>query len=200
MNNPRVEIISPAKWLFYLKYMLEHPGKTLGRVRFKMHQLRDPFYPCWAPSAVEYVKKALPPSALVAEFGSGRSSIWLAKKFEKVIAIEHNPDWADYVASLKEKEKCRNLEIVLSTFESSEDYVGALNSSLGGRQVDLLIIDGLFRKECAEIVPQTLKEGGIILVDDTYRAEYSSFLTPSLGKFLGRFVNCGRTTDLYRKI
>jgi hypothetical protein len=49
--------------------------------------------PWWPLSVIPIVKSALTPHSRVIEFGSGSSTLWLAKNGLSVVSIEDDPAW-----------------------------------------------------------------------------------------------------------
>jgi predicted O-methyltransferase YrrM len=97
----------------------------------------------------------------VLEWGSGYSSKYFASRCKNVISIENNKDWFDNIS--KDKSSNQTIILVENTKESYVDVVAKIN-----KKFDIIVIDGqLFRKECAVISKNYLKEGGMIILDNS---------------------------------
>jgi len=128
------------------------------------------------------------PSARVIEWGSGASTLWLAKRSGSVISIESDPDWAARVINSVPK----NVTLIQPTIPPAssattvgstrwgfrgldfEHYVGAIDTLEGN--FDLVVIDGRAREACFDYALQRLAPGGIILFDNTNRRRYQAAL------------------------
>lgn len=113
----------------------------------------------------------------VIEFGSGRSTLWLAANGFFTLSIEHNAFWANKIEKkLKDKklEKMVNLHLmdVQPELEShAEIYLTPF------RQKNIhgpfyILIDGLFRNQCLMACLPLIEEGSIIILHDADRVEY----------------------------
>lgn len=119
----------------------------------------------------------------VFEYGSGASTVWLARRAHSVTSVEDDEDFYADVDAIKP----RNVNYIFagadSTFNdryesqrrdlrgrSYEGYVTAL--SLNEDKYDLIVIDGRARRECILLAPRFLKPGGAILVDNTDMRRY----------------------------
>lgn len=112
--------------------------------------------PWYTFPAIEYLKSLDFSHANVLEFGSGASSSWWADRSNSVKAVEHDRDWFDSVRRTQKP----NLNVVLAEDESA--YLGAF----AGGTFDVIVIDGVHRQRCAEIVPQALADGGLVILDN----------------------------------
>ncbi|WP_417809767.1 class I SAM-dependent methyltransferase [Thioclava sp.] len=141
--------------------------------------------PWWTFDAIDAVDLylAAKPGARVFEWGSGASTVWLAKRAGEVISIEHDSNWADVVAP-----RIAGFDHVTLTrvgaeakgrissgkfgFEGQffDDYVAAIRAVPG--QFDLIVIDGRAREACLDEALARLTPGGRILFDDFKRARY----------------------------
>jgi len=118
----------------------------------------------------------------IVEFGSGASSIQLAREFKhaKIIAIEHDKDFFDEANSLKNKYHVGNLEIYYCPLQWHIFKLCLYQSYSNGycpQKIDAVIIDGppyyvhKGREYCLHSVNNKLKTGGLIILDDYKRHE-----------------------------
>lgn len=166
--------------------------------------------PWWTYDAIQHVEAFLKsrPAARVFEFGSGASTLWLAKRSGQIISIEHDTNWFPIVEDrlkklgLKEKVTYHLIEPVAleagqtTAYGSSKpghehldfkDYVTSLSKDSG--LFDLIVVDGRAREACLLEAKNKLTPGGIILFDNSNRARYTKALTSSgliAVKFKGR--------------
>nr|WP_239058398.1 class I SAM-dependent methyltransferase [Aliiroseovarius sp. PrR006] len=141
--------------------------------------------PWWSFDAIDAVDKKLArtQNARVFEWGSGASTVWLAKRAGEVISVEHDPSWAKIVEPrLKPFAHVHTVQVKPQKhgaipsakfgFEGQyfDDYVAAINDIEG--EFDLIVIDGRAREACLQVAIHRLKPDGHILLDDYKRRRY----------------------------
>jgi predicted O-methyltransferase YrrM len=121
----------------------------------------------------------------VFEWGSGASTIWMARRGFDVISVEHDQRWAEAV-KLKSQELDLPFESIVKEptatnspragsrkrgFEGLDfrDYVDEINHY---GLFDLIVIDGRARTECLLAAKSHLKKDGKILFDNSNRKRY----------------------------
>ncbi len=84
---------------FYLPRPRCHwtPQYIKDRVQLRRWERRHPEAPWLVGEAVDLLTTWLRPSDVVVEFGSGRSTLWLAERAGSVISVEHDVAWAERV-------------------------------------------------------------------------------------------------------
>jgi len=101
--------------------------------------------PWYTYPAIEYLDNLDLKGKKIFEYGSGYSSLYYLRKGGVVTAIENNKDWYQKI------KKYNIQEYILA--ETSDHYVERqeLNSA------DIIVIDGSYRKKCAEYIIRKLK-------------------------------------------
>ncbi len=146
----------------------------------------------WTFDAIEWADNFLQSreAPSVFEFGSGASTIWLARRAAKVTSVEDDHDFFKTVSEIKPSNVNYHLHQADTAFDakyeasrhdlrgqSYKNYVTALTSN---RELhDLIIIDGRCRQRCMEIAPLHLKPGGAILLDNSDMARFRG-ITPGI--------------------
>lgn len=168
--------------LSVLAFIARHPGE-LARVprwlrerKAATMQLRSPW---WAYDAVSWVGAALPPRARVFEYGGGGSTLWLEDHGATVTVAEHDKAWHDQLAACLAPDTTllfrppQDAGAVTSVVVPGyfDTYAAAIDDQPDG-SLDLVIVDGRARVECALRAMPKVKEGGLLLLDDTERARY----------------------------
>lgn len=173
-----------------------------------IHDIDDMIYldvPWWTYNAIDEIEAFLlaRPNARVLEYGSGASTVWLARRAHFVKSIEHDPDWYHLVR--QRVQPFSNVEIVLREPEVAKPS-GAYTSEKGefsgwsfknyvceierdSKPYDLIIIDGRARNDCLDAAKLHLVNGGLILFDNTSRRRYRKSILASGGnvrRFPGR--------------
>lgn len=122
----------------------------------------------------------------VFEYGSGASTLWLSKRCRAVHSVEHDPDWARQVREMcagranvtistvtapkaTEATRCRSGRSGW-TDRSFDRYVDSIRSC--PEKFDMIIVDGRARADCLAAARGMLKDGGMILFDDSHRSRY----------------------------
>jgi len=100
------------------------------------------------------------------EFGSGASTSWLARRFGKVVSVEHDAAWFDRV----DRRRPPNVDLRLVSGGDPERYLAALDE---GDPWDLVVIDGLHRSACLPRALGRLAPGGLVLLDNSDRTGYA---------------------------
>jgi len=113
---------------------------------------------------------------VVIEFGSGRSTTWLAKRSGSLISIELDDEWLEIVRGQLEDNGLSH-KVDLRYFAAggenwklnieSCDYVRSVDD-VPDNSVDLVLVDGWARSYCALVGIKKLKPGGILVFDDIH--------------------------------
>lgn len=145
--------------------------------------------PWWTFDAIEHTNAFLRdrPNARVFEYGSGASTVWLARRAGSVTSVEHDPSWYELVRKKVDGYGNARLLHVPADSESRTDptcvsekpgwkgrsfraYADAIDGEAG--QFDLIVIDGRARPACLRKAVPRLKEDGMILFDNSHRRAY----------------------------
>jgi predicted O-methyltransferase YrrM len=139
----------------------------------KIYRLTHPRLPWLTPQANRYLQAHIKPSFTGLEFGSGRSTIWLAKHLEHLTSFEHNPVWYEKVKSWLADASLTNVDYFLKHREQDKepdgigsDYINSIDH-LPDNSFDFILVDGVYRAECANRVLPKLKPGGLLAIDNT---------------------------------
>jgi hypothetical protein len=147
--------------------------------------------PWWTYAAIREVDDFLNGRpAKVFEYGSGASTVWLARRAEQVVSVEHHEQFARRVAELGAGFDNITLMTVVpepatatSTATSGRrgyenmdfsNYVRSIERA--GGTFDLIVIDGRARVACLDQAIAYLEPGGLILFDDLRRKRYRGVL------------------------
>lgn len=140
----------------------------------------------WLPYlAIDYLDQWLKRSMTVFEWGAGKSTGWLAQRVEKVISVEHNPEWS---IGLRDNIDLR--VIVPKAGELGDNPadphhyrsrpMGGVNFKAYASAIDefepfdLILVDGRARASCIYHALTKIKKGGFIVIDNTERDYYLS--------------------------
>jgi hypothetical protein len=124
------------------------------------------------------------PEALVFEWGSGASTVWLAKRAATVIAVEHDAEWAEQVRPMLGANARVDTVVptqavpgggIRSSKPGNEEldftaYVKAIDEHPG--PFDLIVVDGRAREACLQRALPKLAAGGLLVFDNVDRVRY----------------------------
>lgn len=109
--------------------------------------------------AIEYLKQLDLTDKFIFEYGCGFGSLYWAKRARRVVSVEDNAAWA---AEIRPKLRA-NQEIILASTQN--EYVDSIGDC--GEVPDIIIVDGIHRKACAEVASRIAPVTGIIVVDNS---------------------------------
>jgi hypothetical protein len=179
------------------------PRSVRGHLRtlFAIHDVEDlvaldqPWWTYGAIDAVEQHLAALGGRARVFEYGSGASSVWLARRAAQVHSVEHHAGFAavmrrvladtglDRTVTLVEVAPGRSAAPEVPSGRRGEEhrdyaeYVASIDRVPG--EFDLVVVDGRARVACLEAAARRLAPGGMVLFDDTQRPRYRAGIDAS---------------------
>jgi hypothetical protein len=187
---------SKYRLINYFKSLLGFQNATL---------LMDLDLPWWPFVATNFIEKKICNRQIsVFEWGSGASTVWLSRRAQHVVSVEHDEDWTIAMTAELETRDIKNVSLQLQSALATESpqvvsgkngfsnldfsrYTQAINDFQG---FDLIVIDGRARVDCWEEARHHLNKGGLVVFDnynrnrynfelDGFRAHYFSGLTPA---------------------
>jgi predicted O-methyltransferase YrrM len=173
--------------------ILPYVSKSLLNKKYPI----DDELPWWSFRAIEYADKVFP-GKTVFEFGTGGSTIRYAHVCQSITSVEDNKDWLNIVQDRVNNKKITNVNLLYHYFDfdkpkdfASSNYLKAYDPS---KKYDVVVIDGqdqTFKEriECFKYVEPTIKEGGMIVVDDWWR--YVELLNSNKAKSIKVFESVG---------
>lgn len=134
-------------------------------------------YPWYTYPAIEYLKQLDFSDKAVFEYGCGHSTLFWGARAAQVVSVEHNQQWYDLVRA-KLPGNC-----TLIHAPESDDYAAAIARS--GQQFDVIVVDGLVagrtRLKCARAAVPCLRDGGMIILDNSDWLPESAYHLRSVG-------------------
>lgn len=132
--------------------------------------LEDDGRPCLSMHAILFFKMILSKTMTVLETGSGRSTIWIAKRVKHILSFENKENWFLGVTERLKEEGLNNVAIIYDidfpkiSFHKIED------------KYDIVFLDGSDlsgdRVLCMKSGYKYVKPGGYLIVDDSHRPTY----------------------------
>jgi predicted O-methyltransferase YrrM len=135
------------------------------------YQKSFPEHPWLTSSANHILSSCLKQSDIGLEFGSGRSTIWFAKRIKQLISIEHDTLWHQKVQKMLKDNMINNVNLHLIPKNKREDsgkdaeYVKIVEW-FAPDSVDFVLVDGVYREFCALRSLQIIRRGGILIIDN----------------------------------
>lgn len=149
------------------------PLYIFNRVRRFVYVKTHPKDPWITPAMVKILDSWLRPTDEGLEWGSGRSTMWLAKRVHRLTTVEHDEVWARMVQTALRDEISDGRVIVKNEKDgvdnsASSKYVGVAASFLE-KSLDFCLVDGKARGHCALACLPKIRSGGLVIVDNVER-------------------------------
>lgn len=113
----------------------------------------------------------LRPSDTGVEFGSGRSTLWLARRCAHLTSIEHDQVWHEKVSQVLIQQKITNVDYRCHP-EDEGGKVGEVSDYaqvarlLRDQSMDFALVDGVYRDHVALFVLPKIRLGGMLVIDN----------------------------------
>jgi len=133
--------------------------------------------PWFSYAAIDFLEDFLKPNMSVCEYGSGGSTLFFAQRVNSVFSIEDNAKWFELLSARLLQKDIRNVTLKLCPFDFKEPK-GFENSeylhAIPDQRFDVIVVDGSeewtqVRPICFQKAEARVKQGGIIVVDDSWR-------------------------------
>lgn len=135
------------------------PRYVVDRGLVAMHARRHPDDPWWTRDAVQALVTLLRATDECFEWGSGRSTKWLAARTAAVTSIEHDRTWFDRTAG-------SGGDVRFVSDGDEIEYAGAIAEE---GFFDIIVVDGEHRGRCTAAALEHLRPGGILVIDNVER-------------------------------
>jgi predicted O-methyltransferase YrrM len=133
-----------------------------------------PERPWIVPAAIGWLRRRIRRDWSVLELGSGRSTVWFARRAGTVLSFEDNEYWYPQTKSRLEKTGLSNVDLRLRPVEELPGEVASLSDA----SFDLVVIDFLeaptvTRIDAIKPAMGKVRPGGLLLLDDSDRPGYA---------------------------
>ena len=158
----------------------KQPRLLPARLRYWVWEKLNPDKPWLCPGTIAFCEAKLSSTMKAFEFGSGRSTIWLARLVGHLISVEYDERWYQEILRRLDLANVRNVDYLSIPLEHARSapeqasydplpkYVGVLDRILD-HSLDLIVIDGHYRANCIRHAVPKLASGGYLIVDDVIR-------------------------------
>jgi len=130
-----------------------------------------PDYPWLTPQSIWILDSWLTAEDKGIEWGSGKSTLWFARRVKQIVSIEHDPVWYDKVSVWLKRGGAGNVNYRLSPLKSADGlypYADVAND-YPDQFFDFALVDGTIRHICVRKVLPKLRVGGILILDNSER-------------------------------
>lgn len=100
------------------------------------------------------------------EFGAGNSTLWYADKVNTVTSVEHDNAWFEKI----QENMPKNVNINYKKLKYDGEYSKFPNTL--DNKFDIVIVDGRDRVNCMKNAIRSIKDNGVIVLDDSERQQY----------------------------
>lgn len=116
-------------------------------------------------SIIDFLEDRLSKNMTVLEWGAGNSTVWLSRRVQSVVSLEHDEEFFNHNKS--RLNILPNVEVRLLD-KDSEEYTKPQME----RMFDLCIVDGRNRVKCFTSALGKVSQRGCIILDNSNRPEY----------------------------
>jgi predicted O-methyltransferase YrrM len=104
------------------------------------------------------------------EFGSGRSTLWLAARVGRLTTVEHDGAWQERIRSRLAGRRLTAIVDYRLHVDGASGGAGtryaAVAAEFAAESLDFVLVDGMCRDQCALASIALLKHGGLLIVDN----------------------------------
>jgi predicted O-methyltransferase YrrM len=127
-----------------------------------------PDHPWLTPDAVRLLVSMLRRSDRGAEFGSGRSTIWIAERVGHLTSVEHDKVWYDEVSANLRDRRIANVTYIFAPQDQSEELGEYARTALAfeNATLDFALVDGLYREHVSKLIIPKIRPGGLLIIDN----------------------------------
>jgi predicted O-methyltransferase YrrM len=136
-----------------------------------LYQRAHPDAPWLTPEAVRLLDFMLRPGDIGAEFGSGRSTLWLAHRCAWLTSVEHDEAWHDKVSGTLARAGIANVDYQHHPADEPEvagdrSAYARIAASFEPDSLDFALVDGQYRDYVALFLLAKIRLGGMLIVDN----------------------------------
>lgn len=145
------------------------PRYIVNRLLLSYHQRANPDAPWLTRQACDFLDEWLRPTDVGVEWGSGRSTLWIAKRVGGLKSIEHDQNWYTRIKDSLQRANLTNVDYNYAPIDAAgpelPPYVEA-GADFEPETLDFAVVDGKLREECLTVAMPRLKPGGYLILDN----------------------------------
>ncbi len=147
------------------------PRYIKNRLAEMHYQRTHPTHPWLTRTAVEILTGYLKPTDTGFEYGSGRSTQWLAKRIGHITSVEHDKAWYDKVSEVLKNNSQNNIaychiDVDPKDNEGGDSAYAKRIDQVESASLDFVLVDGSYRDHCAKNAIRTIRPGGVLIIDN----------------------------------
>ena len=191
-----VYMFTPRSLARHVKTLCTDPEYFVARLRVMVYQFLHPGAPWLTSRSIQVLAAHLHKPMVGLEWGSGQSTIWLARRLGKLVSIEHHASWHTRISEALKRKGIDNVDYRLLSSDSHDNPYVLVIHQFPNEYFDVILVDGQCRDQCLEAAVSKIKPGGLIVLDNADQG----YSTPAL-----RDLKCHSTsngiwrTDLFWK-
>ena len=125
-----------------------------NRFKLFLDEIKHPDHPWLTQQANAILSSWLRKTDVGLEWGSGRSTIWFAKRVAHLTSVEHDPIWYEKVKKELANANITNTKVYcyktpLKDEEIENNLYVKIADNFPDNSLDFVLVDGIFRSECA---------------------------------------------------
>jgi predicted O-methyltransferase YrrM len=146
------------------------PRYLYDRLALAIYQRRHPDAPWLTAQAIDILRTLIKHTDVALEYGSGRSTLWFARRIAFLTSVESNRIWYEWVSGKLQSLGLHNVNLIFCEEcegGNGEDsmYVHAVDF-INPNSLDFVLVDGVYRDICAVKSLDLVKPGGFIIIDN----------------------------------
>lgn len=201
---------------FSVKYFKYRVARPFLKLQYKIFKWRFPETPWTSQASIHTFEKILTSEMVGLEYGSGKSTLFFAKRLRHLTSVEHNEAWYKIISEKLLLRTQKNISyhfIPPAIVPSAQDYSFYSDYNLNEQEFqirteyhdyfsfvksfpeshfDFILVDGRARVECCLNAISKLKPGGIFALDNSDRKRYAPVF-----KVLSNWKRVTTTTGLF---
>jgi hypothetical protein len=166
------------------------PTYVLNRSMRWLYHSQNQSKPWMNRGAVGRLESLVNSDDLVWEWGSGRSTQWLARNCRKLYSVEDSREWYEKVKGDIQRDGHANVTLIQAVIGNG--YASSILGHVEDGSADIVIVDGKERDLCAMNAVIKVKPGGVMLIDDAQR-----YLPGCPQKCQGRMISAASMTPAW---
>ncbi len=198
------------------RYLLYRLARPLLKVNYKVYKLTHPHTPWTSQASIRILKTLLHNKMIGFEYGSGNSTVFLARRLGHLTSVEHHETWHKKVQNNLKAYGISNIDYHLippkyeqqpvaytfyrdyslseSDFQVMREYHDYFTfiSTYPPNHFDFILVDGRARVECSLFAIPRLKPGGLFVLDNSDRSRYEPVF-----RVLAKWKKVVTTTGLF---
>jgi len=157
-------------------------------------------YPWITRQSTKFIEENIGVDTVGYEWGSGRSTLWFAKKTKYLYSIEHDRDWFNQVSQKISEEDIRNVKLIFKPLGEGLDEHYAKGFEDIDETPDFILVDGKLRDQCALEAIGMVRNGGFIIIDNINRYIPNKSKSPdSINYQMGHQTEMWKRFSIYTK-